>query len=149
MRSRQRFQIVQRFFRFDRLHGAQNRIHGDDNQNDNGAFQFSGNCRDNSSNNQDNNQKIFELFEKNHPDWLLLFLCQLIFTELFPVLVCLCGTQTLSSGVIRRIQVVQGLLIGGFVCHGKTSFHLFLTAKKARLLLNKSTLHPLRLPFIQ
>ena len=149
MRSRQRFQIVQRFFRFDCLHCAQNRIHSDDNQNDNGAFQFSGNCRDNGGNNQDDNQKIFELFEKNHPDWLLLFLCQLIFTKLFPVLVCLCGTQTLSAGVVHCIQVVQGLLIGGFVCHGKNFLSSFLAAKKARLLLNKSTLHRLGLPFIQ
>ena len=114
---RKRLQALQRFFRLEVLDGAEDGVEGDDRHDDDGALPVAGDCGDQRSDDQDNNQQILKLLQKHNQRAFLLSLCQRILSISGALLLNLLGGQALSG----YAKLVQNLL-GGTAKH---LFHLF------------------------
>ena len=92
-------QAVQRSGSPHRLHSAQHSVHGNDRQNNNRALHIAQHSGNNSRQNQDNDQKIRKLLQKD-PQYAFLFSGhQFVIAELLQPLFCLGGGKTASTAV--------------------------------------------------
>ncbi len=78
-RRRERFEAVQRFFGAHMLHGSQDRVEGDDRQNDDRALKVAGEDGDDRGNDQNDDQQIRKLPQKHLQNRFFLSLCQHVF----------------------------------------------------------------------
>ena len=86
-RRRQGFEAFQRLFRLDVLHGAENGVHRDNGENDDGALEIAREDRDDRRGNQNQHQQVGKLPQKDLQNRFLLALGEDVFAVLTQQLV--------------------------------------------------------------
>ena len=117
MGTGQALQTLQGLLGLDFLDGAQDRVQGYDHKDDQCGNQFAGKRRNDRGNDQDNDQKVLELPEKDHQGTRGFFLHEFIQSIGFLVLDHLCRCESLGTAVQFLEHSLGVLLIVRFhVC---------------------------------
>ncbi len=117
MRTRQTLEAFERLLGLDFLDGAQDRVQGDHHKYDQRGNQFAGESGNDCGDDQDNDQQVFELPEKDHQGTRGFFLHEFIQSIGFLVLDHLCRCESLGTAVQFLEHSLGVLLIVRFhVC---------------------------------